>query len=69
MRLRTRRELRFVCERCGKPQQPDPAQSTERWLVYPANARCDCGGRFQMVLEWGDGSASVIAPAPEEATP
>ena len=37
--------LRFICDKCGKEQKHDEAQSNKNWEVFP-NVPCECGGKF-----------------------
>ena len=43
-------EIAFLCDQCGKPQPKDEEKSNANWSVYPAGAKCECGGTFRMVV-------------------
>ena len=42
-------EIKFVCNKCRKRQQPNEKTSNENWKVYD-NVPCDCGGKFEVIL-------------------
>jgi hypothetical protein len=39
-------EIKFICEKCGKEQQPDKAKSNDNWQVYDSKQKCECGGKY-----------------------
>ena len=41
------KEIKRVCEKCGKPQPIDKEKSNENWNVYDPKAVCECGGKFK----------------------
>ena len=43
-------KIEFRCDKCGKPQPRNEAESNANWSVYPANVQCECGGTFRMVV-------------------
>jgi hypothetical protein len=43
-------DLRFECDKCGKPQPRDESQSNQNWEVFRAGEQCECGGTFKMVV-------------------
>jgi hypothetical protein len=50
MRKRKQIDIKFKCNKCGKDQPKDEEQSNENWSVYPADAKCECGGIFEVVV-------------------
>lgn len=42
-----KKEIKCVCEKCGKPQPIDKEKSNENWNVYDPKAVCECGGKFK----------------------
>jgi len=38
-----KKEVKFVCTKCGKERPIDTKQSTENWTVYDMQAVCKCG--------------------------
>ena len=44
-------KISFVCEKCGKKQDPDKNRSTEQWEFFDCHERCECGGKFVMKIE------------------
>lgn len=43
-------KLIFACNKCGKPQLKNEKQSNNNWEVYPANQKCECGGKFTLFI-------------------
>ena len=41
-------EIKRICDKCGKEQQPDEKLSNENWKVYAANLKCECGGKYTL---------------------
>lgn len=44
-------KISFVCEKCGKKQEPDKNRSTQEWAFYDCHEKCECGGKFLMKFE------------------
>lgn len=40
----------WACELCGKPQKVDPSRSNKNFDVLDMKERCECGGKFKMML-------------------
>lgn len=43
-----KRQIKFVCDKCGKDQQSDKKMSNKNWTVYHPDVPCECGGKFKI---------------------
>lgn len=41
-----KKEIKFVCSKCGKDMPVDKEKSNENWTVY--KTQCECGGKSQI---------------------
>lgn len=39
-----------ACELCGKPKKVDQSRSNKNFDVLDMKERCECGGKFKMML-------------------
>lgn len=44
-----KKQLMFVCDKCGQPMPVDKEQSNENWTVY--KTKCPCGGNSKLKID------------------
>lgn len=44
-------KIEFKCEKCGKSQLKDEAQSNRNWAVFNCDETCECGGKYAMYVD------------------
>jgi len=48
MGKRIKKEMKFVCEECGKEFKGNSEQSNENWEICTKDDKCECGGKFEL---------------------
>ena len=47
-KVKEKKTIKMVCNKCGKEQPIDKKQSNKNWKVYMNVKYCKCGGKFEI---------------------
>lgn len=50
MARKKKKQIKRVCDKCGKPQPIIKEESNENWNVYAPRMKCECGGNFKFMV-------------------